>query len=188
MDPVDIVTCADAPAMRAWLERHHASAPFVWIGFHRKATGVASITWPESVDEALCFGWIDGIRKSVDEARDTIRFTPRRPRSISSAVNVARVLELERLGRMTDAGRRAFAQRRDERTAVSSFEQERRELDGEYLATLQSYAKAFACWQLQPPSYRRRLSWWIVSAKRDETRRRRLATLIERLATGKPPM
>lgn len=169
--------------MRAWLEVNHSTVDVLWVGLHKKGSGRPSITWPESVDEALCFGWIDGIRKKLDADSYVIRFTPRRKRSIWSAVNVARVGELERLGRMTDAGRKAFEARLEARTAVYSFEQKGTELDGEYLKLLKANRRAWTAWQGKPPGYRKTHSWWVISAKKEETRRRRLAQLVASLVS-----
>ena len=170
---------------RAWLEQHHASADEVVVGYRRRATGLPSITWPESVDVALCFGWIDGIRRSLDETSYTIRFTPRRPRSIWSAVNVARFGELEAAGLVSEAGRTAFAARREDRTAVYTHEQEEPPaLDEAFEARFQAQLDAWEWFQLQPPYYRRQAAHWVMSAKRPETRERRLETLITDSAAG----
>lgn len=171
-------------ALRSWFEANHASVDLLWVGFRRKGSGLPSITWPESVDEALCFGWIDGVRKRVDDTSYMIRFTPRRKRSIWSAINVARVEELEREGRMSDAGRKAFEARLEARTAVYSFEQRGTELDGAYLKLLKANRKAWTAWQSKPPGYRKTHTWWVISAKKEETRQRRLALLIASLASG----
>jgi uncharacterized protein YdeI (YjbR/CyaY-like superfamily) len=170
---------ADPAALWAWLEEHHAVADEVVVGYRRRASGLASITWPESVDVALCFGWIDGIRRSLDETSYSIRFTPRRPRSIWSAVNVRRFGELEAEGLVTDAGRAAFAARREDRTGVYTHEQaEAPELDEAFTARFMASADAWEWFQLQPPFYRRQAAHWVMSAKKPETRERRLAALI----------
>ena len=151
----------------------------VVVGYRRRDSGLAGITWPESVDVALCFGWIDGIRRSLDETSYSIRFTPRRPRSIWSAVNVRRFGELEAEGLVTDPGRAAFAARREDRTAVYTHEQaEAPELDEAFTARFMASADAWEWFQLQPPYYRRQAAHWVMSAKKPETRERRLATLI----------
>ena len=170
---------------RAWLEAHHASETELLVGFHKKGSGRPSITWPESVDEALCFGWIDGVRRSLGEEAYTIRFTPRRPRSTWSAVNVARVAELERLGKMTEAGLRAFAARTPERTGVYSFERPVAQLSAEDDARLRSNRAAAAFFDAQPPGYRRLVLHWVTSAKRAETRQRRLDRLVADSAAGR---
>lgn len=180
MDPTFFATPGD---LRAWLSANHSTVDVLWVGFHRKGTGKSSITWPESVDEALCFGWIDGVRKRVDADSYMIRFTPRRKRSIWSAVNVGRFEQLERQGRMTGAGRKAFEARLEARTAVYSFEQRGTELDGEYLKLLKANGGAWTVWQAKPPGYRKTHSWWVISAKKEETRLRRLGQLIASLTT-----
>jgi uncharacterized protein YdeI (YjbR/CyaY-like superfamily) len=176
-----------APAeFRAWLEEHHATARELWVGYHRKGTGRPSITWPESVDQALCFGWIDGIRKSVDDASYMIRFTPRRARSTWSAVNVMRVVELTELGLMRPAGLRAFEERTDEKTGIYSYEQARTaELDAAHEERFRAHEPAWEFFQAQPAWYRRAATRWVASAKKEETRLRRLATLIEDSAHGR---
>ena len=176
MKPTFFATPAD---FRRWLEEHHEDAGELWVGFHKKGSGRASITWPEAVDEALCLGWIDGVRKGIDESSYAIRFTPRRTRSVWSAVNVQRARELARLGRMHPAGVAAFEARREERSAIYSYEQGRSvELGEAYERELRAHDKAWEFFQAQPPWYRRAVTWWVVSAKKEETRRRRLATLI----------
>lgn len=166
---------------RAWLEENHDKVPELLVGYHKRGTGVPSMTWPESVDEALCFGWIDGIRRSVDENRYTIRFTPRRPRSNWSAVNIKRVAELRKLGKMTPAGQKAF----DERVAKRDYAYESRptELAPEYVKRFSK--KAWTFFEAQPPYYRRTLSFWVMSAKKEETRLSRLEKLIAASAAGK---
>jgi len=176
---------SDPASFRTWLEEHHATAGEVVVGYRRRASGLESITWPESVDVALCFGWIDGIRRSLDETSYTIRFTPRRPRSIWSAVNVRRFGELEEAGLVTEAGRAAFAARTEDRTAVYSHEQaEPPELDEAFAARFRESPDAWEWFQLQPPFYRRQASHWVMSAKKPETRERRLETLIADSAAG----
>jgi uncharacterized protein YdeI (YjbR/CyaY-like superfamily) len=170
---------ATGAEFRAWLEQHHATADELWVGFYKKASGRPSITWPESVDEALCFGWIDSVRRSMDEVSYRIRFTPRRPRSIWSAVNVRRAEALVEAGRMQPSGLAAFAKRKEDRTGQYSFEQGKVAFAEELEAELRENAKAWDFFQAQASSYRTTVMWWVMSAKRDETRRRRLATLIK---------
>jgi uncharacterized protein YdeI (YjbR/CyaY-like superfamily) len=149
------------------------------------------MTWPEAVDEALCFGWIDGVRHSVDETSYRNRFTPRRPGSNWSRVNVAKVEALVAQGRMRPAGLKAFEARTAARSGVYSFEQERpAELAPEYLEQVRADAAAWADFSARPPSYRRQVAHWVMSAKREETRQRRLATLIESSGQGRtvPPL
>lgn len=171
---------------RAWLERRHATEPELLVGFHKKGSGLPSITWPESVDQALCFGWIDGVRRSLGETSYTIRFTPRRARSIWSAVNIKRAQELQEQGLMHPAGRAAFAARTEDRSNTYSFEQrEPVELGDAHTKTFQANAPAWEFFQSQPPSYRKAAIWWVISAKREETRDRRLAALIDDSAEGR---
>lgn len=166
-------------AFRAWLVRHHRTATELWVGFHKRDSGIASITWPESVDEALCYGWIDGIRKSLGAKSYMIRFSPRRPGSIWSAVNIARAGELAGAGRMRRAGHEAFANRREAKSRVYAYEQRGQELSGAYARQFKANAAAWKFFQAQAAWYRRTASWWVVSAKQEETRQRRLATLIQ---------
>jgi len=171
---------------RSWLEEHHATATELVVGFHKRHTGRASMTWTESVREALCFGWIDGIRRSLGDESYTIRFTPRKPRSIWSARNIQHVEELIREGRMTPAGLAAYEARTPERTGVYSFERRHEaRLDPEQEARFRADPAAWEFFQAQPPSYRQTAIHWVVSAKRTETRARRLAQLIEDSAAGR---
>ena len=169
---------------RRWLAQHHDSRDELWVGFYKKATGKASLTWPESVDEALCFGWIDGIRKSVDEEAYVIRFTPRRRGSHWSKVNLVRVAALTKEGRMAPAGMAAYDARDPEKSGLYSFEREAARLSREQERELRSHAAAWKFWKAQPPGYRKVAAHWVVSAKREETRARRLANLIEDSANG----
>jgi uncharacterized protein YdeI (YjbR/CyaY-like superfamily) len=165
--------------LRAWLQKHHGVATELWVGFYKKESGQPSISWPESVDEALCFGWIDGIRKSIDKSQYQIRFSPRKPGSIWSAVNIRRVSELMESGRMMPAGLRAFERRRENRIGRYSYEQRSDRLEEAYEAKVKLHPKAWQFWSAQPPSYRKASAWWVVSAKKEETRLRRLEQLIE---------
>ena len=171
---------------RAWLTKHHAAAREIWVGFHKKGSGRPSLTWPESVDEALCFGWIDGIRKRLDADRYVIRFTPRKRTSTWSAVNIKRIGELIARGRVRPAGLEAYAKRSEARSATYSYEQRAGATLGAALTKqFRSHRAAWAFFQEQPPWYRRTCTWWIVSAKREETRLRRLSSLIESSAKGR---
>lgn len=186
MEP-DGITHFDCPdAFRDWLKRHHSERDELWVGFWKKSSGRPSIAWPESVDEALCFGWIDGIRKSVDDEAYTIRFTPRRSRSTWSLRNIQRYDALEAEGRIEPAGAKAYRKRTEENSGVYSFEQEARAtLSDDYLARLQAHGAAWAYWQSRPPGYRKKVTHWIMSAKRESTRERRLEALIEDSAAGR---
>jgi uncharacterized protein YdeI (YjbR/CyaY-like superfamily) len=164
---------------RAWLEANHATERELLVGFYKKASARPSITWPESVDEALCFGWIDGVRRSMSDEAYTIRFTPRKPTSIWSAINVARVEALIQKGKMQPAGHRAVSARSPQRTGVYSFERrEPARLTATQEKQLRANRKASAFFDQQAPWYRRTALHWVVSAKREETRERRLAQLI----------
>ncbi|HEX7019087.1 MAG TPA: YdeI/OmpD-associated family protein [Gemmatimonadaceae bacterium] len=170
---------------RKWLEKHHATDRELLVGVHKKGSGEPSITWPESVDEALCFGWIDGIRRSLGTDRYTIRFTPRKKGSIWSAANTRRAQELIELGRMRPAGLRAFEARTAERSGVYSFEQrEAARLDGSAEKRFRSNGAAWTFFTSQPSGYRKIAVFWVVSAKRGDTRERRLQTLIADSAAG----
>lgn len=182
MDPTFFATPAE---LRAWFEEHHDTAQELWIGFYKKGSGTPSITWPEAVDEALCFGWIDSVRKSIDEASYTNRFTPRKPRSTWSAVNIKRVAELTELGLMRPTGLAAFERRTEDRSEIYGYEQKDATLD---VASEQQFRANQAAWdffQAQAPSYRRAAIWWVISAKREETRPKRLDILIEDSAHGR---
>jgi uncharacterized protein YdeI (YjbR/CyaY-like superfamily) len=170
---------------RKWFEKNHETAPELWVGFYKKDSGKASITWPESVDEALCFGWIDGIRKRVDEISYKIRFTPRRRGSIWSAINIKRATALTEEGRMRPTGAKAFAARRENKSGIYSYEQRQAELEEPYASKMRKNKAAWDFFQAQPPSYRKILSWWVISAKQEETRLNRLGKLIEESAKGR---
>jgi uncharacterized protein YdeI (YjbR/CyaY-like superfamily) len=161
-----------------WLARHHARRAALLVGFYKRGCGRPSLTWPESVDAALCFGWIDGVRRRIDAERYSIRFTPRLPQSVWSAVNRARVRALSAAGRMQAAGLAAFARRGARRAGGYSYERRPRELPPRYAARLARNLKARRFFAAQPPSYRRAATWWVVSAKLETTRARRLAALI----------
>jgi uncharacterized protein YdeI (YjbR/CyaY-like superfamily) len=171
---------------RNWLEKNYAKAKQLWVGFHRKDSGRPSITWPESVDEALCFGWIDGLRKRIDAQSYKIRFTPRRAISYWSTINIGRVEELTRAGRMRPAGIKAFAQRTPERSGNYSYENRKStKLDRRAEKQIRASPAAWKFFQAQTPSYRQVITWWVMSAKKDETRARRVAKLIGHSAGGK---
>ena len=167
-----------------WLDAYHADATELSVGFWKKDSGRPSITWPESVDEALCVGWIDGIRNSIDGERYQIRFTPRKPGSIWSSVNIKRAKALIENGRMRPAGLRAFQARLENKSGIYSYEQRRAKLEEPYAGLLQKHKGAARFFDAQPPSYRKAASWWIVSAKKGETRLKRLERLVECSAKG----
>ena len=179
-----------ASAFRQWLQKNNTSAPEVWVGYYNKGSGKRSVTYPESVDEALCFGWIDGIRKSVDADSYKNRFTPRKAGSFWSAINTRRAAELISQGRMRPAGKKAFDARDAARTAAHHAVRDNPRLDKAREAQFKANRTAWEFFQAQPPGYRRLSIWWIVSARREETRTRRFDQLLalsasrRRLAIG----
>src|SRR5579864_2279785 len=165
-------------AWRAWLEEHHAKAKELWVGLYKRDSQRPSITWPEAVDGALCFGWIDGLRKSIDDISYKIRFTPRKARSVWSAINVKRATELSNMGLTHPAGLAVFQKRDQERSGIYSYEQRRAaKLPEAYETKFRKNTTAWSFFQAQPPWYQRTSSLWVMSAKKEETRLRRLATL-----------
>lgn len=170
---------------RAWLEANHAAAAELWVGYYKKGTGRPSMTWPESVDQALCFGWIDGVRRRIDDERYMIRFTPRRPGSNWSLVNIRKAQELIEQGLMRPAGLAAFEARDPDKSEEYSYENRPQGLDEAYETEFRANAAAWAYWAAQPPHYRKGAAHWVMSAKREETRRKRLATLIADSAAGR---
>jgi uncharacterized protein YdeI (YjbR/CyaY-like superfamily) len=188
MEPTFFATPGD---FRAWLAEHHEAESELLVGFHKKGSGRPSITWPEAVDQALCFGWIDGVRRRIDDHSYSIRFTPRKRRSTWSAVNVKRVGELAELGIMRPAGVAAFERRSDDKTAIYAYEQRKTaKLDPEQERRFRADKQAWSWFQDQPPHYRRTATYWVISAKKPETRERRLKKLIEDSAAGRtvPPL
>ncbi len=184
-------TFFDTPAdLRRWFEANHATRAELWIGFHKKGSGLGGVIYKQALDEALCFGWIDGVLNRVDEASYKQRFTPRRARSAWSAVNIARVQELIEAGRMQPPGLAAFERRAEERSRVYSHEQRQSVpfLPAERRA-FRANGVAWAFFTAQPPSYQRTATWWVRSAKQEETRSRRLSVLIDVSARGElaPP-
>lgn len=175
---------ASSDEFRNWLQDNHDSATEIWVGFYKKKTKKVGISYKESVDEGLCFGWIDGIRKSVDDERWKIRYTPRTSTSIWSQVNLKRIKELIEMGRVEPSGMKAYEQRDEKLTNQYSFEQENAELSPEYEAQFRANEKAWQYFQDQRPSYQKQTIWWVVSAKKEETRQRRLETLIEDSENG----
>lgn len=170
---------------RDWPEEHHDTAPALWVGFYKKGAGAAGITYQEALDQALCYGWIDGVRKTLDTSRYVNRFTPRKPESPWSVVNINRVGELSALGLMRPSGLAAFQQRDEERSRQYSYERSVANLDSAHEEAMRANPKAWEFFQAQPPSYRRVATWWVMSAKREETRLKRLATLIEDSEQGR---
>jgi uncharacterized protein YdeI (YjbR/CyaY-like superfamily) len=175
---------ASGDELRAWLACHHATETELWVGFHKKHTGRPSLTWPESVDAALAFGWIDGVRKSLDADAYVIRFTPRKRGSIWSNVNIRKAEALVEAGLMHSAGLRAFEARDATKSGLYSFERRNPRLSPGELKEFRANAAAWKFFQKQPPGYRRLTTHWIISARRPETRERRLRTLIDDSAAG----
>ncbi len=182
MEAVFFTTPAD---FRAWLEANHDQASELLVGFYKKASGKPSITYPEAVEQALCFGWIDGVRRGIDAERYANRFTPRQPHSHWSQVNIQHVARLTEQGLMHAAGLKAFRERDPKKENQYSFEQESHELSPEYEAQFRANAAAWANFHKFPPSYRKPAIWWVISAKQEATRLKRLATLIEDSAAGR---
>jgi uncharacterized protein YdeI (YjbR/CyaY-like superfamily) len=167
-----------------WLEEHHETADEVYVGMYKKHTGKRAMSWSEAVDQALCFGWIDGRANKIDEDRYMQRFTPRRPGSNWSKINIAKVAKLTEAGLMRPAGLKAFAARDEARSGAYSFERDNAKLTGELEARLRANPVAWEYWEARPPGYRRTATHWVMSAKREETRVRRLDQLIEDCASG----
>jgi uncharacterized protein YdeI (YjbR/CyaY-like superfamily) len=183
--PHDVIFFVSPDELRAWFEEHHASADELWVGYHRKATGRPTITWPQAVDEALCVGWIDGVRYRLDERRFAQRFTPRRKGSIWSAINTKRANELIAEGRMREAGRTAFEARSPEKTAVYSYERTAAAFSDDERAAFEADAAAWSFFESRSASYRRGATHWVTSAKRAETRARRFETLVRDSREGR---
>lgn len=181
----NITYFATQAEFRSWLANNHTSEVELWVGYHKKGSEIESITWPQSVDEALCFGWIDGIRKSVDALRYTIRFTPRKAKSNWSAVNIRRVAELTKLDRMRSAGLKAFQLSGQKNLRNYSYEREHAKLRADMQKQLKANARAWHFFREQPPSYRKVAAWWVVSAKKEETKLKRLSQLIRDSAAEK---
>jgi len=184
--PPEPVFFADAPALRRWLERNQARADELVVGFLKKASGRRSLTYAEALDEALCFGWIDGVRRSLDADRWCQRFTPRKAKSVWSRVNVRKAEALKKAGRMARAGLTAFDARDAGRTGLYSFEQRRQvRFDRASLETFRGRARAWAFFRAQPPGYRRVATFWVMSARKPEARARRLERLVADSAAGR---
>ncbi len=184
--PTNILYFKTPAELRKWFGKNHNKADEQWIGYYKKDSGTPSITWPESVDQALCFGWIDGVRKSIDGERYTIRFTPRRATSIWSAINIRRVGELKKLGLMKKPGLEIFKKRDAKKSNRYSFEQRKDpRLSPAYIKKFKANKKAWAFFLSQPRWYQRTSKWWVVSAKQEETRLKRLQQLIKDCRSGR---
>ena len=173
-----------AQDFRNWLEANHKTEVELWVGYYKVACEKPSLTWPESVDQALCFGWIDGLRKTIDEESYKIRFTPRKPKSIWSLVNIKKMETLQKQGLVTEAGLAAYDKKSVERSKVYSYEREAVELSNEFEQEIRNNDAAWAFWQELAPYARKASTQWVMSAKREETRKRRLGVLIESAAAG----
>ena len=164
---------------RKWLEKNHAEANELWVGFYKKSSNIKSITYPEAVDQALCFGWIDGIKKKVDEISYTNRFTPRKSKSIWSSTNIKRVAELSKLELMHPSGIKVFSQRDKKKIKQYSYERTIQTLDQSYIKIFKTHENAWSFFLSQAPSYQKVASFWVMNAKKEETRFRRLSILVE---------
>jgi uncharacterized protein YdeI (YjbR/CyaY-like superfamily) len=180
--PVFFATPAE---LRRWFTANHRKGGELWVGYHKKASGQPSVDWPQSVDQALCFGWIDGVRKSLGPDRYTIRFTPRKPGSHWSNVNIKRVAELTRMGQMKAAGQQAFEARSQAKSGRYAYEQrEQARLSPAQLRQFKANAAAWKYFQTQAPWYQRTTTYWVATAKQEATRTRRLEQLIAHSAAG----
>lgn len=168
-----------------WLRRHHDQAEQLWVGFHKRATGQPSMTWAQSVDEALCWGWIDGVRRSLDDKRYTIRFTPRKKSSTWSLTNIRRVEALREAGRLQPAGEKAFEARSETRSGVYAYEQKTPSLSAPYTRQFKAHPSAWEFFTGQAPWYQRNATYWVMNAKQETTRQKRLETLIEDSGAGR---
>ena len=169
---------------RKWLVKNHAAASELFVGFHKKSSGKKGATYSEALDQALCFGWIDGVRRSIDADSYMIRFTPRKPKSIWSLVNVRHVERLQKAGKMADPGLKAFALREKHRTGIYSFEQKRPGLSAKFKKLFRANGPAWEFFSRQAPWYQRTACHWVVRAKQEETRLRRFAKLVEVSVNG----
>ena len=173
---------------RAWLAKNHGKAPELLVGFYNKGSGKPSIDWPQSVDEALCFGWIDGVRRNIDVDSYSIRFTPRRARSVWSAINIRRVKALSKEGRMSEAGLAAYQRRSKDRTAIYAYEQRATaKLDASETRLFKADPGAWKFFSKLAPSYRHKALYWVTSSRKPETREKRLAWVITASAANKKP-
>jgi uncharacterized protein YdeI (YjbR/CyaY-like superfamily) len=182
--PENVLFFDSAEDFREWLSANHDSAEFQWVGFHKKGSGRAGLTYAQAVDEALCFGWIDGQGGPVDETSRAVRFTPRRARSIWSTVNVRKIETLMAAGKVAPAGMRAWEARTAERTGIYGHEAARVEFPPDLEARFRANDAAWDFWNRQPPGYRRQVTWWVINVKKDETRLRRFEAALEAHAAG----
>ena len=183
----DVRVFASAAEFRAWLDAHHDSTDALFIGYYKKGVPKQAMTYPQAVEEALCFGWIDGITFRIDDELTATRFTPRRKGSSWSAVNIAKMAELTEAGRLHAAGKRVFEDRDQRKDASYSYERAPLELEPDMLARFEADERAWTHWQGEAPSYRRTATYWVASAKKPETRERRFAELLEVSRQGSRP-
>ncbi len=181
----DIKYFSTISEFREWLEENHGSERELQVGFYKKNSGRFNFSWSEAVDVAICYGWIDGVRNAVNEIGYTVRFTPRKPTSIWSAVNIKKVEELSRLGLMRPAGIAAFERRDEKKSVIYAYEQKNASLSEDYEARFRANAKAWEFFEAQAAYYRRTAIWWVISAKQEETRLKRLGILISNSEAGK---
>src|SRR4030095_8605640 len=181
MTPIFFATQSD---LRKWFEKNHDKEKELWLGFYKTSSGKQSVTWLESVDQSLCFGWIDGVRKSLGRDSYVIRFTPRKAKSIWSAINIKKIKELTKLGLMRQAGIDAFNKRDEKKSRVYSFEQKNIKLDKDFEKKFRQNKQAWKFFQSQPPSYQKPSIWWVISAKNETTKQKRLNTLIKDSEAG----
>jgi uncharacterized protein YdeI (YjbR/CyaY-like superfamily) len=165
-------------SFRKWLEENHDKAKELLVGFYKVNSGKQSMAWNASVDEAICFGWIDGIRKSIDAESYSIRFTPRKPGSIWSAINIQKVETLSKQGLMHPSGMAAFEKREEKRSAIYSYEKSPEKLSGDFLKKFKSNKRAWKFFQSMAPSYQRTAIHWVMNAKQESTKSKRLNELI----------
>jgi uncharacterized protein YdeI (YjbR/CyaY-like superfamily) len=185
--PAQVRLFGRAAQFRAWLEANHESVPSLWVGYYKKAVAKTAMTYPQAVEEALCFGWIDGITYRIDDEMTATRFTPRRKGSSWSAVNIAKVAALKAAGRMHPAGLRTFEERDRRKDAGYSYERPQLDLDPEMIARLRADAGAWAYWDGEQRSFRRQAAYWVMSGKQPETRERRFVALLQASRTGRRP-
>ena len=185
MEPHDVRFFATPAELRDWFDANHLTHDELWLGYYKKASGRASVDWSQVVDECLCVGWIDGVRKSIDDEVSVQRLTPRRKGSTWSAINVAKVAKLTEEGRMRPAGLTAFAARTDGNTGIYSYERAAAAFSDDEEARFRADEAAWADWEKRPAGYRRTATHWVTSAKQAPTRERRLATLIEDSRAGR---
>lgn len=176
--PTNIKFFKTPEAFRMWLEKNHSKKDELWLGYYKKSSGKKSITYKQALDEVLCFGWIDGISKGIDDEKYCQRYTPRRPRSIWSIVNIKKIEELTKKGLMHESGLNAFNTRDVKRTGLYSAEQKEIKMPAAYLKKIKANKRAWEYFSNMPPGYQKTATWWVISAKQEVTRLRRLDAMI----------